>query len=411
MNILYLVHQFFPVSYLGTEKFLLNLSTCLQKWGHTVKVMTYGYGENSFSNGRESGFRWKKYTYKGIPVVGFKQLPEPPNLHWNIENPALVKFAEQMLTKERPDLLHIAHGMRVSSVAIAAQRLGIPYVVTLTDFFFLCPKCKLFTSKGTLCAGPEKGESCKNFCPEFDNDVVRNRLKLSEKILRGARSVVAPSKFLGSLFKREFPWLTPKVIPYGVDFSKFRQNTRVFDGKEHLVVLYAGQIDYHKGVHILIEAIQRINSEKIVAKMYGTGPYSVEANIRKLAKNDPRIQFCGVYSEENIGDVFSSVDCVVVPSLWHENNTIVMREAFAAHVPVIVSNAGGMTEMVQEGKNGFVFAMGDVEQLKSILERFIASPEMLAAMKKNVSSYHVTTVEQEAYAYEEVYKIILQKKT
>lgn len=395
--------------HLGTEKFLLNLSTCMQKWGHKVKVVSYSFYRDSQYENKKNEFLWKEYLYKSIPITAYKQRHEPPGFHWDIENPPLLEFAEKILKQEQPDLLHIAHGMRVSGFALAAQRLGIPYVITLTDFFFLCPNCKLITGNRTLCAGPKNGEQCNTDCPEFNNDMVRKRLTLSEKILRSASRVAAPSKFLESLFKQEFPWLAPKIIPYGIDFSRIRTNKRTYNGSGKLVVLFAGQIDVHKGVHILIDAVKKMQSDKITVKIYGTGPMMVEQKLRTMADGDPRIQFCGVYSEEQLGDVFSSVDCVVVPSVWHENNTIVVREALASHVPCIVSNAGGMTEIIQEGKNGLVFRMGDSNHLKEILERLVNTPELLAQMKNELTAYSVTTVEQEAFAYEEEYSKALNK--
>lgn len=403
MKILYCIHQFYPQHFLGTEKFLLNLSTCMQKRGHRVKVVSYSSYENSWYDGKNNGFLQKEYLYNNIPVLAYKQKREPHDLHWNIENRALAQFAERILELECPDVLHLAHGMRIGNFALAAQRLGIPYVVTLTDFFFLCPNSRLFTSKGTLCAGPEKGEKCRTFCPEFNNAAVRNRLSLAEQILRGAHTVVAPSRFLGNLFKKEFPWLNPRVIPYGIDCGTIKRNTRTYTGSGKLTVLFAGQIDIHKGVHVLIDAVRQMKSDRILVKLYGSGPPLVEQKLKRMAAGDSRIQFGGVYSDDQLGEVFSGVDCVVIPSTWHENNTIVMREALASHVPCIVSDAGGMAEMVQEGKNGFVFRMGDAVHLKEVFERLIASPEILADAKRDVTSYTVTSVEQEAIAYENVY--------
>ena len=406
MNILYLIHQFYPWHYTGTEKFLLNLTTMMQKWGHKVKVVTYGLYDQALYTYATNEYSVLEFHYKGIPVEEFRLTQEPADLNWGLENAGVVEYAEKTLEREKPDILHIAHGMRVSEFAFAAQRLNVPYVLTLTDFFFICPKVKLLTSKGTLCSGPEKGEACKTYCPEFAEDSIRRRLALGEQILRGAQRVVAPSQFLATLFQNEFPWLNLKVIPYGIDYNRTKRNVRVFDGTNELVILYAGQINYHKGVQILIDAVRRITNNNFVVKLYGSGPPIIEQQLQDMAQGDQRIQFCGVYKEDEVGEVFGAADLVIIPSIWHENNTIVMREALASSIPVVVSNAGGMVEMVQEGVNGFVFRMGDATHLKDVLERIINHPELLSSMKKNVRSYAVTTVEQEAYAYEQEYRSI-----
>jgi len=411
MKILYVVHQFYPAHYTGTERFVLNLSTTIQKWGHKVKVMTYSFYDMGFYDSSADGFHSKQFIYKGIPVFAIQhKQPIPPDLDWGVENPSLARYAESLLVSEKPDLVHVAHPMRMAEFAAAARRLGIPYVATLTDFFLMCPKSILFTSKGTLCSGPEKGEACKQFCPQFQDDVVTRRLAKTEYILRNAACVAAPSKFLGALFKNEFPWLNRKVVPYGIDYSHIERNTRAFNGNDKLVILYAGQLDYHKGVPILIDAVRRSKMDKFVVKLYGSGPPTVERQLREMAKGEKRVEFCGVYKKEQMSEVFNSADVVVVPSMWHENNTIVMLEALASNIPCIVSNGGGMVEQIQDGVNGFIVRMGDAEHLKDTIERIVKQPRLLSEMKKNVNAYAVTTVEQEAYAYEEEYSRIVANR-
>jgi glycosyltransferase involved in cell wall biosynthesis len=404
VKILYVIHQFFPESYLGTQKFLLNLAITMQRRGHDVNVMTYSGQGNSSFNTTDEDFLSRKYVYKSIPVLAYKQRHPPLYGHWDIENTQQSEFALKVLERERPDLIHITHGIRVSSIAFAAHQLRIPYVVTLTDFFFLCPNCKLLTSQRSLCAGPERGQKCGISCAEYDNETVIHRLAQSEEILRGAEAVVAPSWFLGNLFKREFRWLEPRLIPYGIERKPVLQTKRHFDGTTPLVILYAGQLDVHKGVHVLIDAVTKMKSPNILVKIYGSGPPLIEWKLRKMANDEPRIRFCGVYTEDQLRDIFSSVDCAVIPSLWHENNTIVMREALASQVPCIVSDAGGMVDMIQEGKNGFVVRMGDSLSLANLLDRLVTQPDLLGGIQKAPSSFDVTTLDKEADDYEAVYR-------
>ena len=410
MKILYLVHQFYPMHHTGTEKFLLNLSTAIQKWGHKVKVLSYSFYDDSFYTTDGSNILSRNFSYKGIEVIAFKYRKYPKEFGFALEDPQISSFTEKIVSDEKPDIVHVAHTMRVGEFINTAMRLRTPYIITMTDFWLMCPKAILYTSKNTLCMGPEKGVACKHFCPEYDQDSIRQRLHQAERFFRNASSVIAPSRFLGSLFKNEFPFLEPKVIPYGIDFSRVKRNKRMYDGAGKFVMLFAGQIDYHKGVHVLIDAVRRMKHQNVVLKLYGSGPDAAMKNFKEMAKGDSRIEFCGVYTEDQIGDVFSGADIVVIPSNWHENNTIVMREALASQVPCVVSNAGGMIEKIQDGVNGFIFRMGDVVHLKEVLENIITHPELVRSMKKNLKSYSLTTVEQEAYAYEQEYEEILKKR-
>jgi hypothetical protein len=67
MKIVYLVHQFYPECYTGTEKFVLNLSGMVQKAGNRVKVITYSFYEDSFYDQRRGEILCKDFLYKGIP--------------------------------------------------------------------------------------------------------------------------------------------------------------------------------------------------------------------------------------------------------------------------------------------------------------------------------------------------------
>ena len=69
-----------------------------------------------------------------------------------------------------------------------------------------------------------------------------------------------------------------------------------------------------------------------------------------------------------------------------------------------------MVEQIQDGVNGFIVRMGDAEHLKDTIERIVKQPRLLSEMKKNVNAYAVTTVEQEAYAYEEEYSRIVANR-
>ena len=73
----------------------------------------------------------------------------------------------------------------------------------------------------------------------------------------------------------------------------------------------------------------------------------------------------GAYVNQNLAsEVFSRVDCIVVPSIWMENSPLVIHEAQACGIPVITADAGGMAEYVQHQVNGLLFKHRSVEALR-----------------------------------------------
>jgi glycosyltransferase involved in cell wall biosynthesis len=401
MKILYFIHQFYPKDYTGTEKFVLHLATMMQLFGHNVKVITFDRHNGKFSK-KHGDIYIHEYLYHSISVTSFRFKQFNPNQNILLENEKIHDFSQDIFCYEKPDIVHVAHVQKVGEFVSTLITLGIPYVITLTDFWLLCPNSILVTSEGNLCLGPDKGSECFMRCPQYEHQMIVNRLKIAERYLTHAQKVVAPSSFLGNIFLREYPDLNIRVIPYGMNYNNIQMNTKTYHNDQPIVIGYAGSFQYHKGVHVLINAFKKLQNDTLMLKIYGS--FGLEAELRDLARGDQRIQFCGVFSEDQISEFFNSTDLLVVPSLWHENNTMIMREALSHNVPVVVSNVGGMTEMVKNGVNGFTFKVGNSEDLKRVLEKIVETPKTLNTIKNNIQFDLPITMEQEAYLYEREYR-------
>jgi len=400
MKILYLVHQFYPDHYTGTEKFLLELAKGCQRLGHRVKVISYSFRQRSGFSHEESGVLTQKSAYEGIPVTFVRLRKEPVDRQYNLEPGEMLDFARRMLAEEKPDIVHAAHTMGVHDFIYAAREADIPYLLTLTDFFLLCPKFTLMTSSNSLCAGPEQGLACDQLCSEIPNAAIRRRLEIASEFLRQAHRVIAPSRFLGEMFRKEHGDLNLREIGYGISYSKIRRNLRRYQPGDKLTFFYGGSFIRHKGVHVLSQAFKWVEGDAEL-KVYGSGQY--EYVLKQAAENDPRIKLCGVFSADQIGEVLSQVDVAVVPSIWYENTPIILLEALASNIPAVVTDLGGMTEVVRNGVNGRTFPIGDVPQLRNVLQSLIQNPEALNAYKDNLKGQFILSVEQVALAYEREY--------
>lgn len=409
MKILYLVHQFFPEYYSGTENFVYRLSSMMQKTGHNVRVITYGFYKDSFFDKRIGDILSKEFTYKGIPVTAIRHKKIPGDINIPLVDKRLSDIADQILSAEDPFLVHVGHPMRVGEFITASRQFDIPYIITLTDFWIICPKVNLVNSSGDLCAGPKGGDMCRTACPELPHDANVERSVFAHDILSGAKKIISPSRFLGGLFKNEFYDLDITVINHGISYKRIKRNNRYYNKGDALTFCYAGTLNDHKGVHIVLDAFQRVPADNIHLKIYGSGPNPLYVNkLYDMGRKDRRIEFRGIYSEDDVGEILSNVDVVIIPSIVYENYPLVLHEALACHTPVIASNIGGMAEKVQNGINGFTFIAGDPEDLSTVMKRIIADPEILNVLKENIKGAPILTVEQEAYAYARIYKEITQ---
>jgi len=408
VKILYLIHQFFPKYYTGTERFILNQAIMAQKSGHKVKVLTYSFYDDAFYDQSIGNIRFKEFTYQGIPVLALKHMILPDDIHYALENKDFSVVARSLIEKEAPDIIHVGHPMRVGEFIRAAIALRIPYIVTLTDFFSICPKCTLFTSSHTLCGGPSQGRACLELCPEFPMDVIVERLATTRNILDHAKVVVSPTRFLASLIQKEFPQLDIKIISHGVKYSSIKRNAKRYSKGDQIIFCYAGSLNRHKGVHLLVEAFRNARFENILLKIYGSGAEErYVAQLREMAAEDRRIWFCGIYEGGRVGDILADVDVLVIPSVWYENTPIVVREALACGVPVIGSDVGGIAEDVEDRVTGYLFNVGDSEHLTRVLKLIAKKPSLLNPIKRNIAELWISNMEQESYAYARIYALMM----
>jgi glycosyltransferase involved in cell wall biosynthesis len=407
MRILYLVHQFYPQTFAGTEKFLLRLAQSCQAAGHTVAIVTYDppaptvtpYRRFVGPAGRQilrrlnawgiNLYRWlprrnatrpaaahriqqRRYTYAGLPVIAYRRRPVAA-APAATGRPLLPDFVAEVLREIQPDLIHAAHVMRVEDFLQVAVDQGAPNLLTLTDFWLICPNCRLQTERNERCWGPQGGRVCRRSCPSFHPADIAERLQRAGRLLRSARAIVAPTRFLAERIQAEHGSLPIQIIPYGMDSDPRPSGER--SSPRPLVFAFAGMLYEAKGIELLIAAFRRLAAPDVRLVIYGGG--RLETRLRKQAAGDARIHFGGVYAPEELGVRLSQIDVLVVPSLWHENAPLVMLEALAHGVPVLVSDVPGMTECVTDGVNGLTFRVGDVDDLHRKLQWIVSQPDVL----------------------------------
>jgi glycosyltransferase involved in cell wall biosynthesis len=130
-----------------------------------------------------------------------------------------------------------------------------------------------------------------------------------------------------------------------------------------LVFGYLGRIVPEKGVHVLIDALSATGSNWKL-NVAGAGPEDYLIDLKRRAAG--RVHFQGWTAP---GDFFDKVDVLVLPSLWPEPAGRTILEAYQHRIPVIVTNRGGMPELVLHGVTGWVVNLDIKDHFKSILER------------------------------------------
>ena len=193
-------------------------------------------------------------------------------------------------------------------------------------------------------------------------------------------------------------FMEEKFLEFGLEKSKISKLTfgiesndiMVYSGgkgrKRILTIGFIGTLYFHKGADILLRAVRLVPSHlPISIRLYGSLEQFPEyvKQLKTIAGNDQRIEFCGTFPKDRIGEIFEGLDILVVPSLWHENSPLVIHSAQAAGVPVVASNTGGMNEIIREDLNGFLFERGDAQGLSKIIQMVCEDRELLGRLSEN----------------------------
>lgn len=403
MRILHIVHQYPPEHIGGTELYTRSLAEHQVALGHQVAVFCPTAGERRTAAPEfvvEKGVRVYRVPVGrpgrlGVFASTFGQGP-------------LAEAFTQVLAAEQPALAHVQHLMGLPVAVVEQLRSqGIPYVITLHDYWYRCANAQLLTNyDNTICAGPDArwhncgrcalaraGLNGLGWLAPAVAPVMGRRGRLLADVFAGAQRVIAPADFMRRTYaSMGLPTEHVTVVPFGLDVSSEEVEAaraaamQRVGGDKVLRIGYAGSVAWQKGVHVLIAAVNQLPHEGVELSIYGnlaTFPDYV-AELRRMATH-PQIRFEGALSREALWPAFGGLDVLVVPSIWYEGSPFIIREAFAAGLPVVASRIGALPEMVREGVDGLLFDPGDVAGLRDVLQRLLDDRALLARLKENVA--------------------------
>ena len=322
------------------------------------------------------------------------------------------RIFEKHLQKIQPDIAHIGHLSHLSTTIVnVIKDHGLPIVFTLHDYWMLCIRGQLIRNDSSLCEGVNTENCARCLAPYFhSNENAIQEIKKLQKHLADIRNLVdmyiAPSQFLRNIYiKMGMPGEKILHSNYGFDIT-------VFEGlrkkpSNNIRFGFLGRIIPVKGIDLLIDAFNDINTEDAELNIYGELLPSTKYLKRRI-KNS-HVNFRGSYNNWDIADVLSDIDVLFVPSIWYENSPLVIQEAFLAKIPVIASDLGGIPELVHHGNNGLLFRPRDVDDLRSKMETFINDPDLIKRLSPDPTQ--VRTIQDDAASIMSIYKQLLNSKS
>lgn len=428
MNILLVVHQFFPQFSAGTEVLTLGVARELRAMGHNVRIFS---GHPSASDNVQVGqltrekfdkFEIYRFHHAYIPMGGQLSMLE---IGW--DNRLAAHYFRDILAEFQPDRVHYFHLHRLGTGLIEeAEKAGVPQSLTPTDFWAFCPTSQLRLPDGRTCDGPSRyaGNCAQHFAqnkaipirlqasiqrlPTFLADGAVQTAKLLR--LRGPgyiRELTALGGFLSKTISRLNKiqkilapnlFMRDKLIAYGVDPQRVLEvsygidlpsgliSTKVRRSSSPLRIGFIGTLAPHKGAHVLMDSFARLPAGKATLHIYGAGQAFPDylALLRNTASKISGVNLAGTFLPDEIFTVLAGIDVLVVPSLWFENTPLVVYSAQAAGVPVVASNFPGLSCALRDKVDGLLFAPGNVEELAGLLSELAALPSLLDELRKQV---------------------------
>lgn len=391
MRILQVVHQFPPQRVGGTEIYTQNLSCALAQRGHEVTVFHREEGGGPREEEIVSPpLKVHKVYY---PLSGANPLEA---FLLSFRNRFIERSFARLLDRLEPQVVHFQHLKDLSlGLVTLAHRRGLPTILTLHDYWLFCANAQLITPRQKVCSGPFLWLNCA-YCAAARVEapflvvaapaiaaLFAYRTYRVGRAIRDVDLFVAPTAFVKEVFiKSGLPERKVRQIDHGIDLQG-REGAKRLDDK--LRFAYIGGLAWQKGVHVLIEAFNRLAPERAVLSVYGDEevfPSYVE-DLHRMASN-PAIRFLGKLAHEELGQVLAETDVLVVPSLWYETSSLVIQEAFAAQVPVIASRLGALAEKVRHQVDGLLFAPGEPEALRQAMERLMETPSLLSDLRSHI---------------------------
>ena len=360
MKILMLTWEYPPRVVGGISRVVYDLSHRLIKDGHEVTVVTYRDGEVPYYE-----------DDKGVKVYRVDNYMIQPNnfIDWVMQmNFNMVAKASEIIQKEgKFDVIH-AHDWLVANAAKTLKHsFDIPIVATIhaTE------------------AGRNSGIREPN--QKYINDT-------EWMLTYEANEVIVNSNYMKSEVQRLFglPFEKINVVPNGVNLNKFTGMDRDYSFRRKYamdnekIILYVGRLVYEKGVQHLIAAMPKILSNYNDAKLIIAGRGGMMDELRAEASNlglNDKIYFTGYLNSKQVQKMYKCADVAVFPSTY-EPFGIVALEAMLAGVPTVVSDVGGLDEIVTHGVDGMKSYAGNANSIADSVTALLYDHQLATNVSK-----------------------------
>lgn len=368
----------------GAETYYLTVGSELERMGHEVAYFSMRHPDNL-------PCEWDKYF---VTQREYNNVKNPLKAARDgmalIYSPEAKRNFQALCEEFRPDVVHLNNVHRQITLSILdapyLRENKVPVFYTAHDYVTVCPGYLMLDGDGRVCdACLEDGRyrhCIENRCVKGSRAksalaAMEASFNRAHKSNRRIDRVIAPSRFMRSKLI-EGGWPEDKVVflqNFADDAILDRAANAGADttDRENPYFLFFGRLSAEKGVDTLLRAFDAAlpslpqNMRLVVV---GDGPDA--ADLKTLASSlgcASHIEFAGYQTGGALQAYVERASLAIASSRWRENMPYSIVEALAAGTPVIGTNIGGIPELVDEGKTGFICEPGDVPSMANAISR------------------------------------------
>lgn len=365
MKVCFISGVFLPQAAGGAESYVLEVAKHLKRKGHKPFVIATEPYEGPAS------LTPHRTTYEGIDVwrfspmnVAYKTTYEryslPRQAVWrtlDAINPHSAAMVKRVLGRTNPDVVHVNELEGISTLASrAVARSDAAYVHTLHNYNLLSPGSTVRTEN--VPGGLDRTGGNHPL-------VTRGYSRVQRALLATPDTVVGPSQFVIDAHRQHdfFEGVRCRCLQHGVE----RVAESTSPPPDDPSVLYVGRLAPEKGLNTLLEAATALPDVQF--DLCGTGP--LQGAVERHAGLSANVTYHGFVTEAELHSLRRNATTGVVPSVWAENSPLAIYESYAAGLPVVGTEVGGIPELVVPGETGALCDPGRSDALVDAINRVV----------------------------------------
>jgi glycosyltransferase involved in cell wall biosynthesis len=372
----------------GADVVYLDTGKLLQEKGHDVAYF-------STSSARNEPSAFSEYFVRDVDALKLNFIMQVIKMPRKLYSFGARKKLKDLIAAFKPDIahIHLYKGGLTASILPVLKEHRIPAVITLHDYSLLCPRNIFVDGDGKICERclHSSALSCVvkrcNRKKLFFSVISYVEYEINNSLFKPAtyfNRIICVCKF--NLEKHQRKEQLRSRLSLLCNFTpEILKRKPVHEKGDYF--LFFGRLKPIKGILTLIESWKKVNTN-IKLKVAGEGFLSDKIERIIHEEGLTNVELIGYKTGMELEDLIKHSSFIIVPSECYENNPLTIIEGYSFGKPVIGSRSGGIPEMVEEGRTGFTFEMGNVEELVKVIESADRSDAgFYESMSKNAREY------------------------